>query len=186
MNGFPDVRRIANTARLWHPGQFLSRVTSCLVVLTGFILNTAYCQPERPLRVAVFASEDSETTALVTKELSGVSGISLIGPGQIRSRLGGKASCDTAPQRLALARSLEADLLILVDSKQNVFAWIDCSTGEELFRIREESASRLARSAFLLVEEQTEVLAEDRKKLTPSGSGISPIDRFEQAMTNKP
>lgn len=104
--------------------------------------------------MAVFAAVDSAASLALTNGLSRIPGIVVIAPEEIRRRKDASPLCDTSPRRLAMARSLKADLLILVSSKENVFAWIDCTTGEELFRIREESSDHLARSAVLLVEEQ--------------------------------
>ncbi len=124
------------------------------MVLAGLYSNSAFCQGARPLRAAIFAPLDSGASLALSRALTRISGIVVIPPEEIRRREDVSPLCDTSPHRLAMARSLKADLLILVDSKENVFAWIDCTTGEELFRIREETADHLARSAALLVEEQ--------------------------------
>lgn len=108
-----------------------------------------------PLRVAVFAPEDSDAAALVTAEVSKIPGIEVVERGQIKLLLGEQALGSTTRERLALGRVLSTDLLLLVE-KGNAFAWIDARTGEELFRIREKSAEKLARSAVALVEEQRE------------------------------
>jgi hypothetical protein len=52
---------------------------------------------------------------------------------------------------------LAADVLILVDEQRDAFAYIDAQTGEELFRIRENSLDDLPCSAAALVEELRDI-----------------------------
>ena len=113
-----------------------------------------------PLRVAVFAPEDSDAAALVTAEVSKIAGIEVLERGQIKLLLGEQALGSTTRERLALGRVLSADLLLLVE-KENALAWIDARTGEELFRIRENSAEKLAHSAVALVEKNRDAAATD-------------------------
>lgn len=104
------------------------------------------------LRVAVYDSEGSEAEAVVTAALKKIPGIEVLGRDQIHRLLGAQEPGSTTRERLAFGRALPADLLLLIE-KGNAFAWIDAHTGEELFRIREDSAEALARSAVVLVEE---------------------------------
>jgi hypothetical protein len=110
--------------------------------------------------VAVFAPEDSDAAAVVTAEVSKIPGIEVVERGQIKLLLSEQALGSTPRERLALGRVLSADLLLLVE-KGNAFAWVDARTGEELSRIREDSADKLARSAVALVEENRDAAATD-------------------------
>ena len=123
-------------------------------------LGVAVCAAAPPLRVAVFAPEDSDAAAVVTAEVSKIPGIEVVERGQIKLLLSEQALGSTPRERLALGRVLSADLLLLVE-KGNAFAWVDARTGEELFRIREDSADKLAQSAVALVEENRDAAATD-------------------------
>jgi len=123
-------------------------------------LGVAVCAAAPPLRVAVFAPEDSDAAAVVTAGVSKIPGIEVVERGQIKLLLGEQALGSTTRERLALGRVLSADLLLLVE-KENAFSWVDARTGEELFRIREDSADKLARSAVALVEENRDAAATD-------------------------
>ena len=111
-----------------------------------------------PLRVAIFAPADSDAAVLVTAGVSKIPGIEVVERGQIKLLLGEQALGSTTRERLALSRVLSADLLLLVE-KGNAFAWVDARTGEELFRIRENSAEKCAISAVALVEENRDAAA---------------------------
>lgn len=114
-----------------------------------------------PLRVAVFAPEDSDAAALVTAEVSKIPGIEVIERKQIQLLIGEQALASSSRERLALGRILSADLLLLVE-RGNAFEWVDAHTGEELFRIREDSIKKLAESAVALVEENRNAAATDK------------------------
>ena len=139
------------------PRNVFSPVLRFLVFL---LLGVTACAAA-PLRVAVFAPEDCDAAALVTAEVSKIAGIEVVERGQVRLLLGEQALGSTTRERLALGRVLSADLLLLV-AKGNAFAWVDARTGEELFRIREDTAETLARSAVALVEENRDAAASDK------------------------
>lgn len=129
-----------------------------LIVGTALGLCTVFCAAAAPLRVAVFATEDSEAVARVTAEVSKIRGVEVLERGQIKLLLGEQVPGDTPRERQAFGRLLTADLLLLVESKRNSFAWIDAKTGDELFRIFGDSAGHLAESAVTLVEEQRDAV----------------------------
>jgi len=114
-------------------------------------LCVAFCAAASPLRVAVFAPEDSDAAALVAAEVSKLPDVEVVERGQIKLLLGEQGLGDASRERLALGRILAADFLLLVEPKQNAFAWIDATTGEELARIRKNSEKELAQSAVALV-----------------------------------
>lgn len=105
------------------------------------------------VRVAVFGPDAPDAAARVAVEISKIEGIEVVERGQIEMLLGEQSLGTSGRERLALGRLLSADLLLLVGPKGDSFAYVDAHTGEELFRIREESLEALTRSAFLLVEE---------------------------------
>ena len=109
------------------------------------------CAAASPLRVAVFAPEDSDAAALVAAEVSKLPDVEVVERGQIKLLLGEQGLGDASRERLALGRILAADFLLLVEPKQNAFSWIDATTGEELARIRKNSEKDLAQSAVALV-----------------------------------
>jgi hypothetical protein len=105
----------------------------------------------------VFAPEDSGVAALVTAEVSKIRGVSVFRRGQIRLLPGEQIATDSESGRRTLGRVLAADILLLVDAGRNAFGFIDAQTGEELFRIREDTPEWLVRSAVALVQEQVDV-----------------------------
>jgi len=130
----------------------LSPVLRFLIIL---LLGVTVYAAGQPIRVAIFSPEDSDAAAMVTAGVSKIPGVEVVERSQIKLLLGEQVLGTTTRERLALGRVLSADLLLLVE-KGNSFAWIEARTGEELFRIREDSAEILARSAVALVEEQRE------------------------------
>lgn len=134
-------------------------------------LCVPFCAAAAPLRVAIFAPADSGAAALLTAEVSQLPGIEVVEP---QAPLGMPATLgESTGERLALGRLLAADLLLLVEPKRNAFAWIDARTGEELFRIREDSPGQLARSAVALVEEQRDAAANSTPATSAQQFGIS-------------
>ena len=129
--------------------------------LTGIALGlcVTLCAAASPLRVAVFAPEDSDAAALVAAEVSKLPDVEVVERGQIKLLLGEQGLGDASRERLALGRILAADFLLLVEPKQNAFAWIDATTGEELARIRKNSEKELAQSAVALVGKGREATA---------------------------
>lgn len=110
-----------------------------------------------PLRVAVFAPEDSGLAALVAAKVSKIRGVKAFRRGQIHLLPGEQIATDSESGRRALGRVLAADILLVVDAGRNAFGFIDAQTGEELFRIREDNPEWLVRSAVALVQEQSDV-----------------------------
>jgi hypothetical protein len=101
--------------------------------------------------------QDSGVTAMVLAELRQLRGVTVFERGQIQLLPHELVRTDSEAGRRALSRALAADILLLVDPKRNAFGFIDAQTGEELFRIREDTSEHLAMSAFALVEEQRDV-----------------------------
>ena len=161
-------------------------------MLAGIILGlcTVFCASTPPLRVVVFAPLDTDAGTLMTAEVAKIPGIEVIGRGQIKLLLGAQVLASTTSERLALGRLLAADLLLLVEPKRIAFAWIDTQTGEELFRIREDSAEALARSAVALVEEGRDVAAGNilRELLRSGGNRVKqePAPAFRQRPNTGP
>ena len=119
---------------------------------------TAFSCGAAPLpHPAVFAPEDSGVAALVAADVSKIRGVKIIRRGQIRLLPGEQIATDSESGRRTLGRVLAADILLLVDTGQNAFGFIDAQTGEELFRIREDTPEWLVRSATALVQEQVGV-----------------------------
>lgn len=145
-----------------------------ILILAGIVLGlcSVFSASPPPQRVAIFAPADTNAGMVVTAEVSKISGIEVIGQRQIKLLLGEQVLATTARERLELGRLLAADLLIIVEPKRIAFAWIDAQTGEELFRIREDSVEALARSAVALVEESRDVAAGGsiREALRPGGN----------------
>lgn len=96
-------------------------------------------------------------TAMVVAEIRQLRGVKVFERGQIRLLPHELVRTDSEVGRRALSRALAADILLLIDPKRNAFGFIDAQTGEELFRIREETPEQLVMSAFALVEEQRDV-----------------------------
>lgn len=102
-----------------------------------------------PVKVAVIAFGPSDSSGLVAKEIARLEGVEVV-----HERLESKTSdVLTNEERKALGVVFRSELLLLVSPKGDAFAYVDASTGEELFRIRDESAEALVHSAFALVEE---------------------------------
>lgn len=115
-----------------------------------------------PVRVAIFGPEAEDAAAFLAAEISQLDGIEVLERGQIELLLGEQSLGQGARERLALGRLLAADLLLLVGKGGDSFAYIDIRTGEELFRIRENSPGQLAASAAVLVKEARETEREER------------------------
>ena len=131
--------------------------TPVLRFLLCFGLAAVACSAAPPLGPAVFAPEDSAVAALVAAEVSKIPGVKVFRRGQIHLLPGEPISTDRESGRRTLGRILSADILLLVDAGQNTFGWIDAQTGEEWFRIREDTPKRLVWSAVALVQEQSDM-----------------------------
>ena len=112
------------------------------------------CAAAPPLSPAVFAPDDSALAASMAAEVAKIRGVKVFRRGQIHLLPGEKIATDSESARRTLGRVLAADILLLVDAGQNAFGFIDAQTGEELFRIREDTPEWLVRSAIALVGEQ--------------------------------
>lgn len=132
-------------------------------------VSVACCAAVPPLRVAVFAPDATDAGALVTAEVSKIPGIMVVERDQIKLLISQQVVPVSPRERLALGRLLAADLLLLVEPKRNAFSWIDAQTGEELFRILEDSPAALARSAVALVEENRD--AQEAGNITATVTG---------------
>lgn len=126
-----------------------------LLLCLGFA--SISCAAATPLRPGGFAPEDSGVAALVAAEVAKIPGVKVFGRGQIHLLPGERIATDTESGRRTLGRVLAADILLLVDASRNAFSFIDAQTGEELFRIREDSPDCLAWSAVALVGEQRDL-----------------------------
>jgi hypothetical protein len=125
----------------------------------ALLLSAATSLAGLSIRVGVVSSGSPPSSALIAKQIAKLEGIEVV-HGQSPFKPDQKLS---DADRKALGVSLHVQLLILVDPSGDAFAYVDASTGEELFRIREKSPETLADSAFLLVEE-----LRDAEKATPS------------------
>jgi len=105
-----------------------------------------------PVRVGVIQLGASEPPRLIAEKLAKLDGVEVVRE-TLNLKEGRKESDLTNEERLALGRTWQVQLLILVDIQGNAFAYVDAGTGQEMFRIRENTAAELADSAFALVEE---------------------------------
>ena len=121
------------------------------LTLLLIILSSSACLASLPVRVAVLGKEAPAPTAQITEALAKLDGVEVLSRDQVE-RQAGKPNA-TAEERKALGKLLGVHLLILVDPSGDAFAYVDATTGEELFRIREDTPEKLAQSAFVLVEE---------------------------------
>lgn len=115
------------------------------------LASAATCLAGLPVKVAVINFGPSDSSTLVSNELARLEGIEVVHE-RLESRTGDKGPL-TNEERKAMGIVFHSELLLLISEEGNSFAYVDASTGEELFRIREESAEALARSALALVEE---------------------------------
>ena len=131
-------------------------------VLIFLLLSAPGLLAALPVRVAIVslgAEASAVEIAAALKKLDGV---------EVRRTKGSlpegrEESALTNEDRKALAGEAPVLLLLLVGAKGDSFGYVDPATGEELFRIREETAEGLVRSAYLLVEE-----LRDAEKVEPS------------------
>jgi len=128
-------------------------ITPVLKFLHCFALTAVACAAAPPLDPAIFAPDDSAVAAEVDK----IPGVKVFRRGQIHLLPGEQIATDSESGRRALGRVLAADIVLLVDAGRNAFGFIDAQTGEELFRIREETPDRLVISAVALVQEQCDM-----------------------------
>ena len=115
------------------------------------------CAAAPPLGPAVFAPEDSGVAALVAAGVEQIPGVKVFRRGQIHLLPDEQIVTDSESGRRTLGRVLAADILLLVDAGRHAFGFIDAQTGEELFRIREDTPEWLVRSAVALVGEQRDM-----------------------------
>lgn len=128
--------------------------------LLALVLGAAPAAAELPVRVAVLDAGDSAAAPLIARQLGRLESVTVLSE---KVTLHSDRNL-TDEDRRALAAG-RAALVLLLDRKGDAFAYIDGVTGEELFRIREDTPEHLARSAFLLVEELRDAeRAEAQKK----------------------
>jgi hypothetical protein len=104
-----------------------------------------------PVKVAVVNFGPSDSSEQIARAIAKLDGIEVLHE-RLESRAAGKETL-TNDERRAFGVVFQSELLLLVSGKGDSFAYVDGGTGEELFRIREDSTESLVRSAFLLVEE---------------------------------
>ena len=131
--------------------------TPVLKFLHCFGLAAVACAAAPPLSSVVFAPEDSALAASMAAEVSKIRGVKVFWRDQIHLLPGEQIATDSESGRRTLGRVLAADILLLVDAGRNAFGFIDAQTGEELFRMREDTPELLVRSAVALVQEQSDV-----------------------------
>lgn len=102
-------------------------------------------------------ADPSDVTAGILAELETISAVKIIGRADLRLLPGEEVRADSDEVRRDIGHRMGADILLLIEPERNAFGFVDAQTGEELFRIREETPAQLARSAFALVQEQREM-----------------------------
>ena len=109
------------------------------------------------LSIGISAAEagPADVTAGILAELEPISGVRVFGRADLRILPGEEV--DSNAVRRDIGRRMGADILLLIESRRIAFGFVDAQTGEELFRIREDTPERLARSAFALVQEQRDM-----------------------------
>ena len=132
-----------------------------LTVLCGLALAAAgfspVCRGASPSDLLERESRESGVTALVVSKLSTLGGVKVVRRDQLHLLPHELVRTDSESGRRELSRTLAADILLLIDPRRIAFGFIDAQTGEELFRIREDTPEWLAVSAFALVQEQRDV-----------------------------
>ena len=93
----------------------------------------------------------------IRAELEPIAGVKLLGRADLHHLPGEEILTESETVRRNIGRQMGADILLIVEPERLAFGFVDAQTGEELFRIREESAGRLLRSAFALVQEQRDM-----------------------------
>jgi hypothetical protein len=133
-------------------------------VLALLVLSATGVLAALPVRVTIVTLGPETTAAPIAAELRKLDGVEVR---QAKGKLpeGRKESELTNEDRKALGGETAAILLLILSEKGDAFGYVDAATGEELFRIREETPEDLARSAGLLVEE-----LRDTEKAEPSPS----------------
>ena len=111
------------------------------------------------LFIGIAAAEPgpADVTAGILAELEPISGVKIFGRADFRLLPGEGFQADSEAVRRDIGRRMGADILLLIEPRRNAFGFVDAQTGEELFRIREDTPERLARSAFALVQEQRDM-----------------------------
>ncbi len=115
------------------------------------LISLSTCLAGLPVKVAVINFGTSDSSNLVAKEIAKLDGVVVIHE-RLESKTEGNETL-TNEERKALGVVFRSELLLVINGKGDSFAYVDASTGEELFRIREDSTASLVRSAFALVEE---------------------------------
>jgi len=104
---------------------------------------------------AITDPKGTDMTVQIAKMVAGMPGVVVLDNTRLRLLPVGWSRSEI--NRAALGERLGADVLILVDEQRDAFAYIDAQTGEELFKIREDSPDDLPRSAASLVEELRDI-----------------------------
>ena len=107
--------------------------------------------------IAAAEADPVDVTAGILAELETISGVKILIRSDLRLLPGEDVQADSEAVRRDIGRRVGADILLLIEPGRNAFGFVDAQTGEELFRIREGTPERLARSAFALVQEQREM-----------------------------
>ena len=137
-----------NANRLFGMALRLGRGWLAILLALGGISLSASDVP--PLRVAVVHTGATAPAREIVRAISRIEGIEAVS-GEADPVL---ARSDVAPSDLrALGTRFAARLVLLVSPAGDAFGYVDVATGEEWFRIREDTQEELVRSAFALVEE---------------------------------
>lgn len=125
-------------------------------ILALLLLSVSGALAALPVRVTVVTLGAEATATPIVAELKKLDGVEVR---QVKGRLpeGRKEAELTNEDRKALGGGIPAILLLVLSEKGDAFRYVDAVTGEELFRIREQTPEDLARSAGLLVEELRDV-----------------------------
>lgn len=115
------------------------------------LVSAGACLAGLPVKVAVINLGPSESSALVAKAIAKLDGVAVVHE-RLESRTDG-SDVLTDEERKAMGVVFRSQLLLVINARGDSFAYVDAGTGEELFRIREESTEDLVRSALALLEE---------------------------------
>lgn len=126
-------------------------------LLLVLLLSAASCLAGVPLRVGVIQLGDAGAPGLIAEKVGKLEGVEVV-QDTLQLKEGRKEKELTNQERIAMGVKSQVQLLIVVDIRGDAFSYVDAATGEELFRIREDTPQDLANSAYALVEELRDTL----------------------------
>lgn len=126
------------------------------------LLSVASCLAGEPLRVGIVRLGEPSSSRVVAEKVGKLDGVAVI-QDEFKLEGGRKESEITKEERISLGLKSQVQLLIIIDIKGDAFSYVDAATGDELFRIREETPQGLANSACVLVEELRDTVKAEAK-----------------------